>query len=66
MSTVNSMRAIEALRSGVPSQQAVAQLGTTQSDVFQTFRDRLTAVRAHEPVTPLVIAANFGAANRTC
>jgi len=60
-SAVNSMRAVEALRSGVPSQQAVVQLGTTQTEVLQTFRDRLTAVRADEPVTPLVIAANFGA-----
>ena len=52
--------AIEALRAGVPSRHAVAQLGTTQQDIKEHFDDALLSLRAGEPAKPLVISANFG------
>lgn len=53
--------AIESLRSGVPSRHAVAQLGTTQSDIKSCFETALAATGTGQPSEPLAIAANFGA-----
>lgn len=58
--TVAARSAIEALRSGVPSRHAVAQLGTTQPEIKDRFVDALAAVAAGRSATPLVISANFG------
>ena len=52
--------AIEALRAGVPSRHAVAQLGTTQREIKEDFDDALLSIRGGEPARPLVISANFG------
>ena len=59
--TVSARSAIEALRAGVPSRHAVAQLGTTQRDLKEQFEDSLEALRLGHAVKPLVISANFGA-----
>ena len=58
--TVFARSAIEALRAGVPSRHAVAQLGTTQQEIKEHFEDALLSIRANEPVKPLVISADFG------
>jgi hypothetical protein len=52
--------AIESLRSGVPSRNAVAQLGTTQHDVRERFTEALDAVAEGRGASPLVLSANFG------
>ena len=57
---VSARSAIEALRAGVPSRHAVAQLGTTQQDIKEHFDDALLSLRAGESAKPLVISANFG------
>lgn len=59
--TVLARSAIESLRSGVPSRDAVAQLGTTQHDVRERFEESLTALEAGQSATPLHISATFGA-----
>lgn len=59
--TVMARSAIESLRSGVPSQDAVAQLGTTQHDVRERFEEALDAIAEGQGVSPLVISATFGA-----
>ncbi len=59
--TVTARSAIESLRSGVPSRDAVAQLGTTQSDVRERFEESLTAVEEGAGASPLLISATFGA-----
>ncbi len=59
--TVRARSAIESLRSGVPSRDAVAQLGTTQVDVRERFEESLEALEEGKGVVPLLIAANFGA-----
>ncbi|HLJ53435.1 MAG TPA: BREX system ATP-binding domain-containing protein [Chthonomonadaceae bacterium] len=58
---VAARRAIESLRSGVPSRYAVEQLGTTQYEVKIQFQDDLDSLVEGSPVSPLVVAANFGA-----
>ena len=42
---VSSLRAIEALRAGVPNQDAVREIGTFQSAILERFRRQLAAVR---------------------
>jgi len=58
---VAARRAVESLRSGVPSRFAVAQLGTTQYEIKIRFQEELDALVDGQPVSPLVVAANFGA-----
>jgi len=58
---VQARSAIESLRSGVPSHDAVAQLGTTQHDVRERFEESLTALEEGEGTSPLHISATFGA-----
>lgn len=53
--------AIESLRSGVPSRDAVAQLGTTQHDVRERFEESLEAIADGAGVEPIIISATFGA-----
>ena len=52
--------AIESLRSGVPSRHAVAQLGTTQSEVKVKFDSALKNVADNNGTDPIAIAADFG------
>ena len=60
--TVEARSAIESLRSGVPSRNAVAQLGTTQTDVREEFEASLeTLTEGVKGVSPLVLSATFGA-----
>jgi hypothetical protein len=59
--TVQARSAIESLRSGVPSRNAVAQLGTTQNDVRDRFTEAMDAIAEGKGVSPLVISATFGA-----
>lgn len=59
--TVMARSAIESLRSGVPSRDAVAQLGTTQHDVRERFEEALDAISEGRGAAPLVISATFGA-----
>ena len=58
---VAARRAVESLRSGVPSRFAVAQLGTTQYDIKMRFQEDLDSLVDGKAVSPLVVAANFGA-----
>ena len=58
---VAARRAVESLRSGVPSRYAVAQLGTTQYEIKLRFQEDLDALVEGKSVSPLVVAANFGA-----
>lgn len=59
--TVMARSAIESLRSGVPSRDAVAQLGTTQHDVRERFEESMDAIAEGRGAAPLVISATFGA-----
>ena len=58
---VEARGAIEALRSGVPSRRAVAQLGTTQQEIKARFDAALASIGARQGAKPLVLTANFGA-----
>jgi hypothetical protein len=58
---VRARSAIESLRSGVPSRDAVAQLGTTQQDVRERFEEAMDAISEGQGVEPIVISATFGA-----
>jgi hypothetical protein len=58
---VGARRAVESLRSGVPSRYAVAQLGTTQYEIKIRFQEELDALVEGKSTSPLVVAANFGA-----
>ena len=58
---VQARSAIEALRSGVPSRDAVAQLGTTQKDIRERFEDALDAVAAGLGTPAILVSATFGA-----
>jgi hypothetical protein len=58
--TVEARSAIEALRSGVPSRPAVAQLGTTQSAAQEAFERALDDTAAGAGTRPLTISATFG------
>lgn len=57
---VAARSAIESLRSGVPSRHAVAQLGTTQTEIKVRFDQALDAVANGRAARPLVVAASFG------
>lgn len=59
--TLSARRAIESLRSGVPSRHAVMQLGTTQDAIRARFEAALDDLKNGQGATPLVVAANFGA-----
>jgi len=54
-------RAIESLRSGVPSRHAVTQLGTTQYEIKIRFQEELDSLLEGKGTSPIVVAANFGA-----
>jgi hypothetical protein len=58
---VQARSAIESLRSGVPSRDAVAQLGTTQHDVRERFEEAMDSVAQGRGAQPIVISATFGA-----
>lgn len=58
---VQARSAIESLRSGVPSRDVVAQLGTTQHDVRERFEESLDAIADGQSAVPIVISATFGA-----
>ncbi|MCW3099831.1 MAG: hypothetical protein JWL77_5449 [Chthonomonadaceae bacterium] len=58
---VEARSAIESLRSGVPSRDVVAQLGTTQHDVRERFEESLDALAEGKGVSPIIISATFGA-----
>jgi len=58
---VQARSAIESLRSGVPSRDAVRQLGTTQHDVREQFEESLDAVASGGAASPIVLSATFGA-----
>ena len=57
---VQARSAIESLRSGVPSRDAVAQLGTTQTDVRERFEESMDSLTEGRGATPIVISATFG------
>jgi hypothetical protein len=58
---VQARSAIESLRSGVPSRDAVRQLGTTQHDVRERFEESLDAIARGGAASPLILSATFGA-----
>ncbi len=58
---VMARSAVESLRSGVPSRDAAAQLGTTQHDVRERFEDELDNLAEGRGANPIVISATFGA-----
>lgn len=59
--TVNTARrAIESLRSGVPSRYAVERLGSTQDRIRGQVEASLLALESGQPVEPLAVAASFG------
>lgn len=60
MNDVSARRAIEALRSGVPSPAACREMGTSQTALLEEFCSSLDAVEIGEGSEPLVIEANFG------
>ena len=57
---VSARRALEALRSGVPSRYAVQCLGTTQESLDRAFRERLADLEAGRGALPLVVSGGFG------
>jgi len=58
---VQSWRAIEALRAGVPNRDAVKALGTSQSRIEEGFRQQLTTARDGSSQGPgTLIAGGFG------
>lgn len=58
---VAARSAIESLRSGVPSRDAVEQLGTTQHDVRERFLELLDSVAGGRGSAPMILSATFGA-----
>lgn len=58
---VAARRAIEALRSGVPSRGAVALLGSAQSEIEDRFTALLDQIAGDCPARGLLIGGNFGA-----
>jgi hypothetical protein len=58
---VQARSAVESLRSGVPSRDAVRQLGTTQHDVRERFEEGLDAIASGGAAAPIVLSATFGA-----
>jgi hypothetical protein len=59
--SVIARSAIESLRSGVPSRNAVSQLGTTQYDVRDRFVEAMESIAGGEGASPIVVSATFGA-----
>jgi len=57
---IQSAKALESLRSGVPGEAAVQTLGTTQHVISKKFGDAIDAVSSDQGATPLVISAGFG------
>ncbi len=57
---LRTRRAIEGLRAGVPSREAVCSLGTTQDKLCREFQQRMDAVRQGQATELLRIAASFG------
>ena len=61
---VQSWRAIEALRAGVPNRDAVRELGSSQSVIEDRFRKQLAAVKdgfsSGTPVAGTLVAGDFG------
>jgi hypothetical protein len=61
---IQSRRAIEALRAGVPNQDAVQDLGSSQSELEKKFREQLKAVKVNFPQGKqslgTLIAGDFG------
>lgn len=58
---VAARRAIEALRSGVPSRGAVAALGSAQSEIEDRFTAMLDQIAGDAPARGLLIGGDFGA-----
>ncbi len=61
--TLDSRRAIEALRNGVPNREAVRQLGCNQPQAIARFREMLdhAVERRESPDRGMVISGDFGA-----
>lgn len=58
---IERMKAIEALRSGVPNRDAVRTLGTTQPHIESAFTDKLEAVARGQRPGGFIIRGGFGA-----
>lgn len=58
--SVDARRAIESLRSGVPSRYAVQWLRTTQAQMENMFQNRLEELAEGQGVEPIVFSAKFG------
>lgn len=61
---IQRRRAVEALRSGVPSWAAVSALGSTQGDIEDRFLELLERLREPAPARPaggLLVSGGFGA-----
>ncbi len=57
---LDSVRTIEALRSGVPSDAAIRELTSTQPEIEKTFVEALEDLSKGVGSTPLMVEANFG------
>ena len=61
---VQSWRAIEALRAGVPNRDAVRSLGSSQASIVERFRKQLASMREESPggiqVVGTLISGDFG------
>jgi hypothetical protein len=57
---VEARRAIEALRSGVPSRHAVQALGSAQPEIETRFREKLESLRQSATVLGLLFGGDFG------
>lgn len=57
---LDARKAIEALRSGVPSRTALKELGSTDTDLIDVFMSRLECVRNAKGTEPLGYQAPFG------
>lgn len=55
-----ALRAIEALRSGVPNRDAVISLGTTQPHIEEAFLEKLALAERGEAAGGLLIEGDFG------
>lgn len=64
---IQSRRAIEALRAGVPNQDAVQAMGSSQPELEKKFREQLKAVQDGFPQGKqsggTLIAGDFGSGN---
>lgn len=57
---LEARKAVEALRSGVPSRAAVQVLGTTQTEILEKFDAALKQMLGGERADPIVISGSFG------